>query len=225
MANNVSQRQFLALKLEALSESEVGEVLDYISVLESSRRSKAPPLVLDDEVLAALADARENRRARQAFEWEAVRRKADRRAAAKVGAYSSMKKTVACLGILVLCVAVFGQDSRRLTPVQNEIETQKQRLSSSDQEERRDALMRLGTMRLPEASSAAVPALQDPLPIVRATAAKAILSIGADQSAGLLIPLLKDKDEFVRREAAYALGLTRSTLATGPLSEQLLKDK
>lgn len=88
MANNVSQRQFLALKLEALSESEVGEVLDYISVLESSRRSKAPPLVLDDEVLAALADARENRRARQAFEWEAVRRKADRRAAAKVGAYS-----------------------------------------------------------------------------------------------------------------------------------------
>lgn len=88
MANNVSQRQFLALKLEALSESEVGEVLDYISVLESSRRSKVPPLVLDDEVLAALADARENRRARQAFEWEAVRRKADRRAAAKVGAYS-----------------------------------------------------------------------------------------------------------------------------------------
>lgn len=136
-----------------------------------------------------------------------------------------MKSTVAGLGILVLCVAVFGQDSRRLTPVQNEIETQKQRLSSSDQEERRDALMKLGTMRLPEASSAAVPALQDPLPIVRATAAKAILSIGADQSAGLLIPLLKDKDEFVRREAAYALGLTRSTLATGPLSEQLLKDK
>ena len=88
MANNVSQRQFLALKLDALSESEVGEVLDYISVLESTRGSKAGPTVLDDELLAALADARENRRARQAFEWEAVRRKAERRAAAKVGAYS-----------------------------------------------------------------------------------------------------------------------------------------
>ena len=81
MANNVNQRQFLALKLEALSESEVGEVLDYISVIESMRRSKPAPLVLDDDVLTALADAQENRRARQAFEWEAVRRKAEKRAA------------------------------------------------------------------------------------------------------------------------------------------------
>ena len=134
-------------------------------------------------------------------------------------------RAVACLGILALCFAVFGQDSRKLTPVQLEIEKQKLRLSSGDHEERRDALMRLGTMRLPDASSAAVPGLQDPLPIVRATAAKAILSIDAGQSAGLLIPLLKDKDEFVRREAAYALGLTRSRVATGPLSDQLLKDK
>ena len=82
MADNGSKRQFLALKLEALSEAEVGEVLDYVSLIESSRRSKPAPLILDDEVLAALADAHENRRARQAFEWEAVRRKAERRAAA-----------------------------------------------------------------------------------------------------------------------------------------------
>jgi hypothetical protein len=82
MADTGSKRQFLALKLEALSESEVGEVLDYVSLIESTRRSKTGPLVLDDEVVAALADAHENRRARQAFEWEAVRRKAERRAAA-----------------------------------------------------------------------------------------------------------------------------------------------
>jgi hypothetical protein len=88
MANNVNQRQFLALKLEALSESELGEVLDYISVLETTRRSRATPTVGDDELLSTLADARENRRARQAFEWEAVRRKAERRAAAKVGVYT-----------------------------------------------------------------------------------------------------------------------------------------
>ncbi|HJU92885.1 MAG TPA: hypothetical protein VJ656_08130 [Pyrinomonadaceae bacterium] len=86
MADTVNQRQFLALKLEALSESEVGEVLDYISVIESTRRSKSTPVSLDDEVLTALADARENRRARQAFEWEVVRRKAEKRAAARVGA-------------------------------------------------------------------------------------------------------------------------------------------
>jgi hypothetical protein len=87
MANNTNQRQFLASKLEALSETELGEVLDYISTMESIRRSKTTSGALDDEVVMALADAQENRRARQAFEWEAVRRKAERRAATRGGAY------------------------------------------------------------------------------------------------------------------------------------------
>ena len=87
MANNPNQRQFLASKLEALSETEVGEVLDYISTMESTRRAKTTPAALDDEIVMALADAQENRRARQAFEWEAVRRKAEKRAAARGGAY------------------------------------------------------------------------------------------------------------------------------------------
>jgi hypothetical protein len=87
MANNTNERQFLASKLEALSETELGEVLDYISTMESIRRSKTTSGALDDEVVMALADAQENRRARQAFEWEAVRRKAERRAATRGGAY------------------------------------------------------------------------------------------------------------------------------------------
>src|SRR5262245_53094322 len=86
MARTISQRQFLALKLDALSETEVQEVLDYIAIMESMRRSRTAPTKWEDEVLAVLADARENRRARQAFEWEAVRRKAERRAAAKTNA-------------------------------------------------------------------------------------------------------------------------------------------
>ena len=88
MTSPANQRQFLASKLDALTESEVGEVLDYISVMESSRRPK-PLSVPEDDVLSTLADAQENRRARQAFEWEAVRRKAEKRAAAKVGGYYS----------------------------------------------------------------------------------------------------------------------------------------
>ena len=84
MGKTVSQRQLLARKLEALNESEVCEVLDYISTMESSHRVKPAPPAGEDEVLTALADARENRRARQAFEWEVVRRKAEKRAAAKV---------------------------------------------------------------------------------------------------------------------------------------------
>jgi signal transduction histidine kinase len=83
MATTASQRQFLALKLDALTESEVHEVLDYIAIMESMRRSRTVPSIWEDEVVAVLADARENQRARQAFEWEAVRRKAERRAIAK----------------------------------------------------------------------------------------------------------------------------------------------
>jgi hypothetical protein len=88
MARTESQRQFLALKLDALTEPEVQEVLDYIAIIESMRRSRTVPSISEDEVLSALADARENRRARQAYEWEAVRRKAERRAAGKVALHN-----------------------------------------------------------------------------------------------------------------------------------------
>ncbi|HJU92884.1 MAG TPA: HEAT repeat domain-containing protein [Pyrinomonadaceae bacterium] len=135
------------------------------------------------------------------------------------------KIIVAGASLLVISFCTFAQDSRKLTPAQLEIEKQQQRLSSADQEERRDAVMRLGTMRLEAASRAAVPGLKDLSPIIRATATKAILSMGGEESANLLIPLLSDKDEFVRRETAYALGLTRSRSATAALSERLLNDK
>jgi hypothetical protein len=88
MARTESERQFLALKLDALTETEVTEVLDYIAIIESMRRSRTMPSIWEDEVLSVLADARENRRARQAFEWEAVRRKAERRAAGKVSLHN-----------------------------------------------------------------------------------------------------------------------------------------
>jgi HEAT repeat protein len=130
-----------------------------------------------------------------------------------------------CISVFVLPLLAVAQDSRDLTPKEIQIEKQQQRLSSGDQEERRDALMRLGTMHLAAASRTALPGLTDPSPVVRATAAKAILSIGADESVNVLTPLLSDKDEFVRREAAYALGLTRSRSATAALAERLLNDK
>mgnify|MGYP003288820062 CR=1 FL=1 len=130
-----------------------------------------------------------------------------------------------CAFLWLCCVLVTAQETRNLTPVQLQIERQQRRLSSSDVEERRDAVMRLGSMHLAAASRAALPALQDTEPIIRATAAKAILSTGSEESAGLLLPLLNDKDEFVRREAAYALGHTRSRSATAALSDRLLNDK
>ena len=127
--------------------------------------------------------------------------------------------------VFLACTFVFAQSSRSLTPIQQAIEAQRERMSSSDQEERRDAVMRLGNLHSVEASRAAVPALSDPSPVIRATAAKAVLSLAPDESVTVLLPLLKDKDEFVRREAAYALGRTRSRNATAALTERLLTDK
>jgi HEAT repeat protein len=125
--------------------------------------------------------------------------------------------------ILSLSPAVLAQSTQ--TTAQPQIEKQQQRLASSDVEERRDALMRLGGMHLAPASRAALPALNDPSAIVRVTAAKAILALDASESAAALLPLLNDKDEFVRREVAYALGATRSKTATAALSDRLLNDK
>jgi hypothetical protein len=82
MAKRLTERQRLALKLDSLNDSEVVEVLDYISIMESMRRASALPGVWEDDLVSLLADARENKRARQAFEWEAVRRRAERRASA-----------------------------------------------------------------------------------------------------------------------------------------------
>jgi HEAT repeat protein len=115
--------------------------------------------------------------------------------------------------------------SSALTPLQREIEKQRQRLASSDAEERRDAVMHLGQMKRPDSSRVAAPALHDLAGIVRATATRAILSLPTDEAAALLIPLLQDADEFVRREAAYALGETRSRRAVEPLVNSLSTDK
>lgn len=80
MAKRITERQHLALKLDSLNDREVIEVLDYISIMESMRRAVAVPGLWEDELIALLADAQENKRARQAHEWEIVRRRAERRA-------------------------------------------------------------------------------------------------------------------------------------------------
>jgi HEAT repeat protein len=114
---------------------------------------------------------------------------------------------------------------RSLTPLQLEIEKQRQRLSSSEVEERRDGLMRLAALRHPDASRVAVSALNDAAAIVRATASGAVRWLPSEEGALALLPLLGDKDEFVRQEAAYALGRTKSRSAVKPLIERLANDK
>ena len=49
MGRTVNQRQFLAQKLETLNDAEVCDVLDYISAMESTRRSRTVPPAPEDE--------------------------------------------------------------------------------------------------------------------------------------------------------------------------------
>jgi HEAT repeat protein len=83
----------------------------------------------------------------------------------------------------------------------------------------------VGNMGRPDSSRTAAIALNDSAVVVRAEATRAILSLPPEEAVPLLVPLLRDRAEFVRREAAYALGLLRSRAATGPLITALASDK
>lgn len=80
MVKQLSQRQLLALQMDKLNDAELQEVLDFINHLESKRLSKSTVSAGEDELVQFLVDAQENRRARQTYEWEVVRRRAERRA-------------------------------------------------------------------------------------------------------------------------------------------------
>lgn len=77
MGGRLNNRERLLFKLEHLSESEIHEVLDYVSIMEAMKRERAHPEMSEDELLDLLSAARENQRARQVFEWDAVRRRAE----------------------------------------------------------------------------------------------------------------------------------------------------
>jgi len=85
--------------------------------------------------------------------------------------------------------------------------------------------MELRSFRSEEASRIAVAAFRDDEPIVRATAASSVLFLPKSEAAAALLPLLNDKDEFVRREVAYALGEVGNASAAAPLEKRLQSDK
>ena len=129
------------------------------------------------------------------------------------------------LGTFMCFSPGWAQGNDRLTPIQQRIRVQQQRLSSSNIEDRRDALMKLGAMNHPEAARAAMSALNDSEPLVRVAAAHAMAALPASDASPALIPLLSDKLEFVRREVASALGATGSRAAVQPLIQSLETDK
>lgn len=71
----------VASEINKLNENETLEVLDYISELLSTRKPKSKEIQPNDDLIVSLSDAYENKRARQVFEWERVRRQNTQRAA------------------------------------------------------------------------------------------------------------------------------------------------
>jgi hypothetical protein len=103
MSRRLTNREKLLSKLNNLSENEIGEILKYAMNLERSPE-RAPeralerviervgygdgvtesiPQTSEDELLIMLSSARENRRARQVFEWESVRRRVEGKGSAQ----------------------------------------------------------------------------------------------------------------------------------------------
>jgi hypothetical protein len=79
MAKQLTNREKLAFKLDHLTDSEIEEVAEYVAIMEAMRREQRQPDTLEDELVASLSSAYENRRAQQAFEWDAIRQRADLR--------------------------------------------------------------------------------------------------------------------------------------------------
>ncbi len=73
----------VASEIKKLNEKETSAVLDYISGILSARSNsklRENSNNSNDDLIVFLSDAPENRRARQVFEWEKVRRQNVQRA-------------------------------------------------------------------------------------------------------------------------------------------------
>ena len=68
-------------EIDKLNEKETLAVASYISTLLTNRISKSKDNLTNDDLIVSLSDAYENKRARQVFEWEKLRRQNVQRAA------------------------------------------------------------------------------------------------------------------------------------------------
>ena len=89
MSKRLTDRERLLHKLQQMTDSEVEDILDYVSLMERTTQRHAQrevprnsknalgSLSSEDELLVLLSTAYENRRALQVFEWETARRRAE----------------------------------------------------------------------------------------------------------------------------------------------------
>jgi HEAT repeat protein len=116
-------------------------------------------------------------------------------------------------------------NQRHSREIEAEVAHWSAQLKASDHEDRRDAAMRLSRLPGEAALSALITALTDPSPGVRAL----VLAGLGERSDTSIVPLVvarltSDRDLFVRKTAAYALGRFSGTERTSALLAAL-KDK
>ncbi len=132
-----------------------------------------------------------------------------------------------CFVSSILGLIIFGLSTAAAASAQTPgtVENYGEIIRNGTVEEKREALYQLRVIGTADASRAAATALGDQAPIVRATAASALGALDPANALQFLIPLLADKDAFVRLEAAIAIGELSSPLATEPLRKVLSGDK
>lgn len=124
----------------------------------------------------------------------------------------------AALFFLFFQIPAFGQAS-------SDIDALSALVATGTIEEKREALYLLRVIGNERASRAAVPALSDRSPVVRATAAGVVVKLPADEAAKALVPLLTDKEPFVRKETCLALGSAGALDSNDALLRVLEKDR
>ncbi len=78
MSKKMTNRQILSFKLDHLTESELDEVMEYLSIMESMRGAIRREQKYHDHLIDDLSIAYENRRAQKVVEWEGIRHRAHR---------------------------------------------------------------------------------------------------------------------------------------------------
>ncbi len=73
MAKQLTNREKLSFTLDHLTDNEIEEVIEYVSIMDTMRGERKKSELFDDDLGATLSSAYENRRARQVLEWDAVR--------------------------------------------------------------------------------------------------------------------------------------------------------
>jgi HEAT repeat protein len=117
---------------------------------------------------------------------------------------------------------VYQQSSRS---ADSEVAHWSSQLKSSGEEERREAAMQLARLKSEAAFRALASAVNDPSPRVRAAVVASLAERGDESAVPLLAArLATDKDQFVRKATAYALGRFHEGERTGALAGAL-RDK